>query len=297
MEKLDLTSESRLRESKDIDKLPTLKILELMNKEDQKVAKAVEKEIPLIAKAVDIITKSFSKGGRLIYVGAGTSGRLAVVDASECPPTFGVSPDMVQAIIAGGIPAIFKTKEGAEDIEKNGEKDLKDKKLNNNDIVVGVSASGRTPFVTGALKYAQKLGCYTIAVTVNKNSKMSKYADTTIAPVVGPEFIAGSTRLKAGTAQKLVLNMLTTVSMIKRGRTYKNLMVDMLPLSGKLKIRTVKILMEITGLEIKDAEKRLGQARGELKTAVVMQIKKLDYVKAKKLLEKHNGDLQEVLGK
>lgn len=294
-EKLNLTSESRLRQSKDIDKFPTLKILKLMNKEDQKVAKAVEKEIPKIAKAVDNIAKGFSKGGRLIYAGAGTSGRLAVVDASECPPTFGVPPKMVQAIIAGGIPAIFKTKEGAEDIEKNGEKDLKNKKLNKNDIVVGVSASGRTPFVIGALKYAQKLGCYTIAVTVNKNSKISKYADTSIAPVVGPEFITGSTRLKAGTAQKLVLNMLTTVSMIKHGRTYKNLMVDMLPLSGKLKIRTVKILMEITDLDMKEAEKRLRQAKGELKTAAVMQIKKLDYAKAKKLLKKHDGNIGSIL--
>lgn len=294
-EKLNLTSESRLSQSKDIDKLSTLKILKLMNKEDQKIAKAVEKEIPQIAKAVDNIAKGFSKGGRLIYVGAGTSGRLAVVDASECPPTFGIPPDMVQVIIAGGIPAIFKTKEGAEDIEKNGEKDLKEKKLTKNDVVVGISASGRTPFVIGALKYARKIGCYTVAVTVNKNSKMSKYADTSIVPIVGPEFITGSTRLKAGTAQKLVLNMLTTVSMIKRGRTYKNLMVDMLPLSGKLKIRTVKILMEITSLEIKAAEKRLKDAKGELKTAIVMEIKKLDYAKAKKLIKKHNGNISSIL--
>lgn len=294
-EKLDLTSESRLKQSGNIGKLSALQILKLMNKEDKKVAKAVAKEIPQIVKAVDGIVKSFTNGGRLLYVGAGTSGRLAVVDASECPPTFGVSPDMVQAIIAGGVPAIFKSKEGAEDIEKNGEKELRAKKLSKNDAVVGISASGRTPFVVGALKYAKKTGCFTSAVSVNKNAKIAKYAKAAILPIVGPEFIIGSTRLKAGTAQKLILNMLTTVSMIKLGRTYNNLMVDVQPLCEKLKIRTVKILMELTGLNKNAASKKLKEAKGELKTAAVMILKKMDYAKAKRLLDKHRGNLQEAL--
>lgn len=294
-EKLDLTSESRLKQSKNINALSTTQILKLMNKEDQKVAKAVAKKIPQIAKAVDGIVKSFANGGRLLYVGAGTSGRLAVVDASECPPTFGVPPDMVQAIIAGGAPAIFKSKEGAEDIEKNGEKELRAKKLNKNDAVVGISASGRTPFVIGALKYAKKTGCFTAAISVNKNAEIARHAKVPILPVVGPEFITGSTRLKAGTAQKLILNMLTTVSMIKLGKTYDNLMVDVQPLCEKLKIRTVKILMELTGLDNNTASKKLKEAKGELKTAAVMVLKKLDYPKAKHLLDKHRGNLQEAL--
>ncbi|MFH1453330.1 MAG: N-acetylmuramic acid 6-phosphate etherase [Armatimonadota bacterium] len=294
-EKLNLVSESKLSKSRNISMLPVLQILKLMNKEDQKVAKAVFKEIPKIGKAVDKIIESFSKGGRLFYVGAGTSGRLAVVDASECPPTFGVESSMVQAIIAGGAPAVFKSKEGAEDIEKNGEKELKNKKLAKKDIVVGISASGRTPFVIGALKYAGKLGCFTVAVTVNKDSKMSKHAKVSIVPEVGPEFITGSTRLKAGTAQKLVLNMLTTVSMIKLGRTFNNLMVDLMPVNTKLKMRSVGILMELTGLGKDKAEKKFKEAKGELKTAVVMELKKLDYSGAKKLLDKNNGSLQEVL--
>lgn len=293
--KLDLVSERRLIRSKNISTFSTLQVLKLMNKEDRKVAEAVAKEIPKISNAVEKIIKSFSRGGRLFYVGAGTSGRLAVVDASECPPTFGVEQEMVQAIIAGGAPAIFKSKEGAEDIEKNGEEELKKKMLSERDVVIGISASGRTPFVIGALKYAKKAGCFTVGLTVNKDAEILKYAKTSIVPVVGPEVITGSTRLKAGTAQKLVLNMLTTASMIKLGRTYNNLMVDLLPMNSKLKIRMVKILMEVTGTDKKTAQKRLNEAKGELKTAIIMEIKKLDYAAAKELLKKHNGALQEVL--
>lgn len=296
-EKLNLASEAKLAGSRNISGMSTAQILKLMNKEDQKVALAVKKEISKIAKAVDKITQSFSRGGRLIYVGAGTSGRLAVVDASECPPTFGVEPDMVQAVIAGGMEAVFKTKEGAEDIEENGRRDLKEKKLNKNDVVIGISASGRTPFVVGALKYAKITGCFTVAVTVNKGSKIAKHADISITPAVGAEFITGSTRLKAGTAQKLVLNMITTTSMIKLGRTYNNLMIDLLPLSNKLKIRTLKILMEVTGIQKDKAETLLQKAKGELKTAVVMEMKKLDYLKAREFLDKYKNNLQEALAK
>ena len=229
MDKLNLgklTTESRNQNTLDIDKVSTIEMVRIINEEDKKVALAVEKEIPQIAKAIDGIVERMHKGGRLIYIGAGTSGRLGILDASECPPTYGVSEELVQGIIAGGMEAIFRAQEGAEDSRELAVSDLKSKALNNTDIVVGLAASGRTPYVIGGLEYANSIGALTVSVTCNADSEVSKCSSIAIAPVVGPEVVTGSTRLKSGTAQKLVLNMLSTGSMIKLGKVYGNLMVD-----------------------------------------------------------------------
>ncbi|MBY6273211.1 MAG: N-acetylmuramic acid 6-phosphate etherase, partial [Bacillaceae bacterium] len=243
-----LTTEKRNPNTMDIDQMSIKEILQIMNKEDQSVPIAINKEIDKIESAIQMVIDSFRRGGRLIYIGAGTSGRLGVLDAAECPPTFGTDPAMVQGIIAGGKEAFTRAVEGAEDNEQMGGDDLKAIRLTNLDTVVGIAASGRTPYVIGALKYAKSIGAKTVSISNNKNSIIGTLADVAIEVETGPEVLTGSTRLKAGTAQKLILNMISTVSMIGIGKVYKNLMVDVRPTNHKLIERSKRIIMEATGV-------------------------------------------------
>jgi N-acetylmuramic acid 6-phosphate etherase len=298
MNKIDLenlTTESRNPNTIDIDKVSTLEMLKKINDEDKKVAEAVEKELPKIAEAINGIVEGMHKGGRLIYIGAGTSGRLGILDASECPPTYGVSEEVVQGIIAGGTEAIFRAKEGAEDSKELAVEDLKLKKLNENDTVVGLAASGRTPYVIGGLNYANEIGALTVSVTCNANSEVSKAARISIAPVVGPEVITGSTRLKSGTAQKLVLNMLSTGVMIKLGKVYGNLMVDVKATNEKLVERSKKIVCEATGADREAVEKILNETDFDVKLSIFMILSKLDKNQAKNILDDKNGYIAEAL--
>ncbi|GAA0109073.1 N-acetylmuramic acid 6-phosphate etherase [Clostridium tertium] len=298
MNKIDLeklTTESRNQNTIDIDKVSTLEMVRKINNEDKKVAEAVEAELPKIAEAIDGIVKGMHKGGRLIYIGAGTSGRLGVLDASECPPTYGVSEELVQGIIAGGKEAIFRAKEGAEDSKELAVEDLKFKSLNENDTVVGLAASGRTPYVIGGLNYANEIGALTVAVTCNADSEVSKAAKISIAPVVGPEVVTGSTRLKSGTAQKLVLNMLSTGVMIKLGKVYGNLMVDVRATNAKLVERAKKIVCEATGVQREEAEKILEETNFDVKLSIFMLLSKLNKDEAKTILENNNGYIAEAL--
>lgn len=284
-----LVTESQNLDYVNLDEMNSEEIVRAMNKEDKKVALAVEKEIPNIAKAVDKIVDSFKKGGRLFYVGAGTSGRLGVLDASECPPTFGVDPEMVQPVMAGGESAFIKALEGAEDDEDLGRKDILERDITENDTVVGITASGRTPYVAGALKAAKEKGAKTVAVVCNPGSLLTEIAEVTIAPVVGPEVLTGSTRLKAGTAQKMVLNMLTTAAMVKMGKTYGNIMVDLMPTNNKLRERSKRILMLLADVELDEAEKILLQTNWQVKEALVMLLADVDLGIAKKELDISNG--------
>lgn len=294
----ELRTELNNPASKDIDILPTIDILQVINDEDQKIAEAVKHEIPDIAKAVDGIAERFKKGGRLIYVGAGTSGRLGVVDASECPPTYGTNPQMVQGIIAGGKEAVFKSQEGAEDSPEKGAEEIIKLKINKNDSVCGIAASGRTPFVRGAINKAKEIGAFTIMLSTSTKEHIKELrinADVVICPHVGPEVIAGSTRMKSGTAQKLVLNMLTTASMVKLGKTFGNVMVDLQLTNAKLKERSKKILMEMTGIDYHNAEDYLEKSNGHVKTALVMILAEVDMKKAQGLLEKANGFVKKAI--
>ncbi len=278
-----------------IDTLATEDFLRLMNDEDQKVALAVREEIPVIARAVDVIATAFRQGGRLIYVGAGTSGRLGVLDAAECPPTFGVPPSMVRAIIAGGQAAVFAAQEGAEDDEQAGARAIAAEHVTDSDVVCGISASGRTPFVVGALAEAKRRRAWTILVSTNDRSQIEQCgvcADLIISPNVGPEIIGGSTRLKSGTAQKLVLNMLTTASMVRIGKTYGNIMVDLQPLSAKLRERAKGIVMRISGCDYQTASSVLEQAHGNVKVALVMILAECDPERALFLLEQSHGSVR-----
>ena len=283
----DIKTEERNSNTQNIDALSTMDMLKLINSEDQKVALAVEEEIPQIAKAVDIIAEHFKNGGRLIYCGAGTSGRLGILDAVECPPTFSTEPEQVVGLIAGGYPAIFKAVEGAEDSEELGVNDLKELKFTANDVLVGIAASGRTPYVIGCMKYAKEIGAPVMSVTCCPNSDIAKLADVSIAPTPGPEVVTGSTRLKSGTAQKLVLNMLTTGAMIKLGKVYGNLMVDVKPSNEKLIHRCKKIVSDATGVTIEEAEKYLDKCEYRPKVAIVMILCGLDEKAAKELLSKN----------
>lgn len=253
-----------------IDTAPTEEILSIINTEDQTVPAAVQAEIPYIAQAVELIVDAFKSGGRLIYVGAGTSGRLGAVDASECPPTFGTPPEMVQGLIAGGPDAMFRAKEGAEDHEEYGEQDLISKNVRPPDIVCGIAASRRTPYVVGAIRYARSIGCKTVYVTCNPRSQFDLEVDVAICPDVGPEVIMGSTRMKSGTAQKLVLNMLTTASMVRLGKVYENMMIDLQMNSQKLVERARRIVMTVTGRSYEEAKELLESADHHVKTALVM---------------------------
>lgn len=267
-----------------------------MNREDRKVAIRVGKEIPAIARAVDVIVRSIRKGGRLIYVGAGTSGRLAVLDASECSPTFGVSRDSVQALIAGGRKAVTEAVEGAEDSVANGARDLSTVKLTSKDVVVGIAASGTTPYVLGAMEHARKRRATTIAVTSNRKSPIAKLARFVIAPDVGPEVVTGSTRLKAGTSQKLVLNMLSTASMVRLGHVYENLMIDVMLTNEKLRGRAKRILAEASGKDLSASEHALRQSGHNLRVALIMLRLGISTSEARKKLTNAKGNLRRALG-
>lgn len=270
-------------------------MVKMINEEDKKVANAIEIELPQIAEAIDGIVERMQKGGRLIYIGAGTSGRLGILDASECPPTYGVSEELVQGLIAGGQEAIFRAKEGAEDSKELAVLDLKDKHLNENDTVVGIAASGRTPYVIGGLEYANEIGALTISVTCNADSQVAKEAKIAISPVVGAEVVTGSTRLKSGTAQKLVLNMLSTGSMIKMGKVYGNLMVDVKATNEKLVERSKKIVCESTGVSFKEAETILNETGFDVKLSIFMILSNLEKEEAKVILEMNNGYIAKAL--
>jgi N-acetylmuramic acid 6-phosphate etherase len=279
-----------------IDKAPVRDIIELVINEDRKVIAAVQKEKEKIAHGVEIIAQALRKGGRVIFIGAGTSGRLGVVEAAEMPPTFGTPPRVVQAIMAGGQAAVFQAKEGVEDNYEEGGRSIGRLRLSNRDVVIGVSASGITPFVRGGLTRARKAGAKIIFVTCWPGSELQNFVDLIIAPSVGPEIIAGSTRLKAGTATKMVLNMLTTVAMIKWGKTYGNLMVDVRTGSEKLKDRAKRILGVVTGLEPAAAETLLKRAKWNVKAAIVMEKADLTLPQAMKRLRKADNSVREAIG-
>ena len=287
-----LITEQRNPNSMHVDSLSALEIVQLMNKEDKQVPVAIEKCLPQIAQAVECIVAAFQQGGRLVYIGAGTSGRLGVLDASECPPTFGVSPEMVKGIIAGGERALRHPIEGAEDSKTQAVVDLQTIQFSSKDVLVGIAASGRTPYVIGALEYAKSLGSVTVSITSNPNSAMANIVDIAIDTLVGPEVLTGSSRLKSGTAQKLVLNMLTTASMILMGKCYQNLMVDVQASNEKLKARAIHIVMQATDCDKALAEETLKQADQNAKLAIMMILSGLDRAQAEALLEKHHGKLQ-----
>jgi N-acetylmuramic acid 6-phosphate etherase len=288
-------TENSNRKSANIDGLSAQKIVDLINSEDRLVAPAVGKERKNIAKAVDMIVEHFQKRGRLFYVGAGTSGRLGVLDASECPPTFGVRPSLVQGIIAGGRSALVRAVEGVEDHENDGSKAIIKKGVKAKDVVVGIAACGMTPFVRGALKQASKLKAGTIFITCARQTSRHKPAKIVINPVVGPEVVTGSTRMKAGTATKLVLNILTTTSMIKMGKVYRNLMVDLNATNEKLRDRSLRIVSQLTGLSRTRAGNLLNRAKKKVKAAIVMHFRKINFNQAITILNQSNQSLREAI--
>lgn len=290
-----LVSEGRNPDTMDIDLLPSLEIVKRINQQDKQVPLAVEKVLPEIAQAVDKITAAFKQGGRLIYMGAGTSGRLGILDASECPPTFGVSDQMVIGLIAGGPEAILKAKEGAEDSPELGVEDLKSIDFSIKDVVVGIAASGRTPYVIGALEYANEIGATTVALSCNPDSAIAEVAQIAISPVVGPEALTGSTRLKSGTAQKLVLNMLTTASMIRLGKSYQNLMVDVKATNAKLVARAARIVMQATDCDKSEATEALRQTDYDVKLSILMILTGLNVEQAREQLHRQDGFLRKAV--
>ncbi|EGR0308192.1 TPA: N-acetylmuramic acid 6-phosphate etherase [Vibrio cholerae] len=290
-----LVSEGRNPDTMDIDLLSSQEIVERLNQQDKQVPLAVEAVLPQIAQAVDKITAAFKQGGRLIYLGAGTSGRLGVLDASECPPTFGVSDQMVIGLIAGGKEAMFTAQEGAEDNATLGAHDLQQIDFSNKDVLVGIAASGRTPYVIGALEYANDLGATTIALSCNPDSPIAEIAQIAISPVVGPEALTGSTRLKSGTAQKLVLNMLTTASMIRLGKSYQNLMVDVRATNRKLIARAVRIVMQATDCQREEAEALLKESHNNAKLAILMHLTGMNYEQATAKLSQSDGFLRRAM--
>ena len=293
--KLTLTEE-RNPLTTDIDTLPTLDMLSLINAEDQKVALAVRDELPYIAAAVESITARIQRGGRLIYIGAGTSGRLGVLDASECPPTFGTPPELVVGLIAGGLAALTEAVEGAEDDREGGAGEIAELDVNENDCVIGIAASGRTPYAIGSLQEAKKRGALTISIVCNRPSPLGELAEISIAPVVGAEVVSGSTRLKAGTAQKMVLNMISTAVMIRLGKTYSNLMVDVQPTNVKLRQRARRIVAEATGLDLQRAAEMLSDCHGEVKTAIVAILAGISPELARIRLHETGGYVRKAIG-
>ncbi|MBS9429248.1 N-acetylmuramic acid 6-phosphate etherase [Photorhabdus akhurstii] len=284
-----MVTESRNPASTNIDTLPTLEMLKLINDEDKKVALAVEQTLPKVAETVDKIAEAFRQGGRLIYIGAGTSGRLGILDASECPPTYGAKPEQVVGLIAGGHQAILSAVENAEDNQQLGVNDLQALNFNAKDVLVGIAASGRTPYVLGAMAYAKSVGATVACISCNPESPMTQAADIAITPIVGPEIVTGSSRMKAGTAQKLILNMLTTGAMIRIGKVYSNLMVDVEATNAKLVERQKNIVMAATECNREQAEQALTECDGHCKTAIVMILAGVSAQQAKALLEKHHG--------
>ncbi|MBW7984461.1 N-acetylmuramic acid 6-phosphate etherase [Enterobacillus tribolii] len=298
MTKIDLSrlqTEGRNPASENIDMLSTMDMLKVINQEDQKVALAVERVLPQIAQAVDAIAAAFMNGGRLIYSGAGTSGRLGILDASECPPTYGTPAEQVVGLIAGGHKAILKAVENAEDNAGLGQQDLRDLNFGANDVLVGIAASGRTPYVIGAMEHARSTGATVISLTCNSGSAMSQLADIAIEPVVGPEVVTGSSRMKAGSAQKMVLNMLTTGAMIRTGKVYGNLMVDVEATNAKLVQRQINIVMQATECEREAAIDALAACNGHCKTAIVMILAGLEAADAAALLAQNHGFIRQTL--
>jgi N-acetylmuramic acid 6-phosphate etherase len=289
-------TEQRNRASKNLDSMSSIEIVRLMNREDRKIPAAIARELPSIASAVDGIVDRLRRGGRLIYAGAGTSGRLGVLDASECPPTFGVSPKLVRAFIAGGKKALTNSVEGAEDSEEGARRDLAKIRISANDALVGLAASGTTPYVLSAVGLAKKRGALTIAITANRLSPLAKAVHIPITPDVGPEVLTGSTRLKAGTSQKMVLNMLSTATMVRLGHAYENLMIDLTRSNDKLRDRANRILVQASGKDLSAAEHALRQSEHNLRVALVMLKRKVSAVKARKLLKRSGGSLRRALG-
>ncbi|EFX92811.1 N-acetylmuramic acid 6-phosphate etherase [Actinobacillus ureae] len=292
-----MITEQRNPNSMNIDQLSALELVKVINHEDKQVPLAVEKCLPQIAQAVEKIVQAFQNGGRLVYIGAGTSGRLGVLDASECPPTYGIPPEMVVGIIAGGERALRHPIEGAEDNTERGKADLQAVNFSPKDVLVGIAASGRTPYVIGALEYAKSLGATTVSIASNPNSAMAQIAEIAINTVVGPEVLTGSSRMKSGTAQKLVLNMLTTASMVMIGKCYSNLMVDVQASNEKLKARAIKIVMEATECDRTVAENALKIAENNAKLAIMMILSDSDKATAEQLLSVHHGKLRQALAK
>lgn len=292
-----LSTEQRNPASMDIDARPTTEILQIINSEDKRVAAAVEAELDYIGRAVEIVVRALKDGGRLLYAGAGTSGRLGVLDAAECPPTYGTPPEMVQGMIAGGERAMFKSQEGAEDKQENGANDVDERGVCSQDVVCGIAASLRTPYVIGAVKRAKHLGAKTLYVTTNPRNRfyspefaeVAEVVDIAICPEVGPEVIMGSTRMKSGTAQKLVLNMITTATMIRLGKVYENMMIDLQMTNQKLRERSKRIVMTITGVHYEEAAEMLDQAGGHVKTALVMIKARVDKDEATRRLQRADG--------
>ncbi|ETT03075.1 N-acetylmuramic acid 6-phosphate etherase [Providencia sp. PROV188] len=290
-----MVTESRNEASTHIDQLSTIEMLQVINNEDKKVPLAVEKTLPQIAELVDKVAAAFQQGGRLIYSGAGTSGRLGILDASECPPTYGTPHEQVIGLIAGGHQAIFRAVENAEDKPELGEQDLKNIDFNQKDILVGIAASGRTPYVLGAMKYARSLGATVASISCNPDSPVSQAADIAITPIVGAEVVTGSSRMKAGTAQKLILNMITTGAMIRIGKVFGNLMVDVEATNAKLIERQTKIVMEATECDRQSAESALQQCDRHCKTAILMILSGLNADEARQLLAKNHGFIRTAL--
>lgn len=285
-------TETRNPASEDLDIMSSLEIVTLMNQEDRKVCLAIEEVLPEIAKLVDVVASAFEKGGRLIYMGAGTSGRLGVLDASECPPTYGVSPQQVVGIMAGGDYALRNDVVGDEDNAELGKQNLIDVNLTKEDVVVGIAASGRTPFVLGGLNYAREMGCITAAIACNKGSAIGDAADIAIEAQPGPEVLTGSTRLKAGTTQKMILNMITTASMVRCGKAYHNLMVDVVQSCDKLCVRIENIVMDATGVSREEARKNIDEAGGNAKLAITKILTETDLITAGQLLEQAKGHVR-----
>lgn len=290
-----LTTEARNPRSEGLDRLETLDLVRLVNAEDATVAQAVSAVAPAIAEAVDVIAERLSRGGRLVYTGAGTSGRLGVLDAVECPPTFNADPEQIVGLIAGGETALLRAVEGAEDSPQQGADDLRAIGLDRNDVVVGIAASGRTPYVLGALDHARSVGAFAIGLACNAGAEIERHADLSIVPVVGPEVLSGSTRMKAGTATKMVLNMLSTGAMVRQGKTWGNLMVDVQASNEKLVERSLRIVQAIARCSREDARAALEQSDGEVKTAVVVQTLGLSSEQARARLQAEGGQLRSVL--
>lgn len=290
-----LSTETRNPNTMELDRMTPLEIVTVMNREDARVPEAIRPALPNIARCVEWAAQSIESGGRLIYMGAGTSGRLGVLDAAECPPTFGVSPETVVGLIAGGDRAFLKAVEGAEDSRELGEEDLRRLGLTPKDTVVGIAASGRTPYVLGGLHYAGTVGCHTAAISCNPGSTIGKAAQLAIEVVPGPECLTGSTRLKAGTAQKLILNMISTATMVRCGKTYENLMVDVVPSNEKLRVRAENIVMEAASVTREQAQEALRQSHDRVKTAILMLLIGCGPEEAEARLEKTNGHIRQAM--
>jgi N-acetylmuramic acid 6-phosphate etherase len=284
-----LATEMYNEKTTELDRIPTIEILRLMNDEDSTIPQAVQQVLPEIEQTVEAVVASFGRGGRLFYTGAGTSGRLGLMESVECPPTFSTEPEMVQGILAGGDRALMKAVEGAEDNEQLGQEDLQARGLTANDVVIGIAASGRTPYVVGALQYARSIGAIAVSLTSNRNAEISKHADIRIEVETGPEILAGSTRLKAATAHKMILNMISTASMVKMGKAYKNLMVDVNASNFKLRERAKKIVCEATGTDYQTASEVLEKTEYSVKPAIVMLLSDVMYEDALQLLAKADG--------